>query len=442
MAKSKKITKKDLINEYVKIKKKLGINSKINLITFIKENKLINSKYWFEKNQVKYTDFLIEADKKFVASLPKAQKALLSEQAKRFDPNITKDQCIDDLRAVQEREPLCFISRTTYRNNGSYSDSTWNQHFGTFQEFRRQAGLELTRQQHKLEREIAKHASVDHYENYITSEVMPYLNKYPKNSNKKSHHRKMLVASDIHDKDANRFALSVFIDTCKKTQPDVIVLNGDIADCPEFGKYAKDPRDFSLVERHDFLKNQILKPIRESCPNAQIDYVMGNHEFRILRHLADASPYMKVVLADVMGIRFKDFFCVDEFKINWVSKCDLTAFSYRDAKDQFRANYQIYYGCYIVCHEFDKNLFTMSGTNGHHHQLEAHSSVDIERGSITWMQTPGLCNPDAEYLKNKSRWNMGFIEVDINLKESQVIQTPHLIHEEWAIVNGLYYAEK
>lgn len=438
----KKITKKDLIGEYIKIKKKLGMNTKITRTIFKRESELDINSTTIERLYDTYTIFRVEADKAYLNALPKAQQALLSERAKRYDKDITKEQCIEDLREVQKAQPLSFISRTNYRNDGKYSDATWNQYFGTFQEFRRQAGLELTRQQHKMERDIAKHASVDHYTNYYNSHVLPYMAKYPKSNNKKSHNKKILVASDIHDKDANEFALSVFINTCKRTQPDIIVLNGDISDCPEFGKYDKDPRSFTLVERNEFLRNRILRPIRKACPNAQIDYVMGNHEFRILRHLADATPYMKIMLSDVMGIKFKDFFGVDEFEINWVSKCDLTAFNYTEMKQQFRANYQIYYNCYIVCHEFDRNLFTMSGTNGHHHQLEAISSVDVERGSITWMQTPGLCNTDAEYLKNKSRWNMGFLEVDINTKESQVIQTPHLIHEDWAIVNGLYYESK
>jgi hypothetical protein len=48
--------------------------------------------------------------------------------------------------------------RNYFRNNGRISDATWNRHFGTFEEFKRQAGIKLTRQQHGLERHIAKHA--------------------------------------------------------------------------------------------------------------------------------------------------------------------------------------------------------------------------------------------------------------------------------------------
>lgn len=54
-------------------------------------------------------------------------------------------------------------------------------------------------------------------------------------------------ACDLHDKEIDPFFLRVLIDTTKRAQPDVIVLNGDIFDLPEFGKYTIEDREQELL---------------------------------------------------------------------------------------------------------------------------------------------------------------------------------------------------
>jgi UDP-2,3-diacylglucosamine pyrophosphatase LpxH len=79
------------------------------------------------------------------------------------------------------------------------------------------------------------------------------------------------------------------------------VLNGDIFDLPEFSKYTQDPRHFAPVERIKWV-HQFLNDLREAAPDAQIDFVEGNHEFRLLRHLSEATPALMTVLADLHGM--------------------------------------------------------------------------------------------------------------------------------------------
>ncbi|MCK5345172.1 MAG: metallophosphoesterase, partial [Candidatus Heimdallarchaeota archaeon] len=184
-----------------------------------------------------YGKFKVQAESEFIQHLSKRERALLTEVYKVFDITATKDQCIDDLRKVQKDRQLEFITRTIYRNEGKYSDTTWNRYFGTFQEFRRQAGLELSRQQSQLEKHIAKHASNDHYSDYFTTEVLPYYNKYEKQP-KDGRIKTIMVISDVHDKECDEFTLSVFVDTCIKKQPDVIVFNGDIFDFYDFSRFS------------------------------------------------------------------------------------------------------------------------------------------------------------------------------------------------------------
>ena len=209
-------------------------------------------------------------------------QAILSESAKKYDPTATSDQLVADLRRVQEENPEKFISRNFYRIHGVFSEKTWDCIFGTFLEFRRQAGLELSRNQHQLEKHTAKHASLDTYRDFQETEITPWVGKYEKPSDQ-GRTKTLLIASDFHDKEVDPFVLSVFIDTAKRVQPDIIVLNGDIFDLYEFSRFDKDPRLADLKGRFDFVRESIFQPLREACPNSQIDFTLGNHEQRLLK---------------------------------------------------------------------------------------------------------------------------------------------------------------
>jgi len=400
------------------------------------------TKYQIVKLFGSMQQFLREAEALYLKSLPQSHRALLSERSKKYDGDVSKEDCIEDLRKVYKEAYPSEISRNYYREHGKYSDSVWNAHFGTFLEFRRQAGLQLNRHQHALEKGIAKQASVDHYRNFFITEVMPYHRKYEKKE-LPGFIRTMKIVSDIHDEECDEFALSVFISECERTQPDIIVLNGDIWDCYEFSKYSQDPRQIKIKERFDFIRERLLRPLRKKCPNAQIDFIIGNHEVRILKILADATPNIKVLLSDVVGLKFSDIFGIDEFEINFISKMDLGVFTKKDAREQMKNNYEVYYGLYVVSHEPDSKLMaSMSGTNGHHHAARMESHANLNHGATTWVQTPCLHVKDAEYLKTLSGWNMGFLSVTINLKHRQVTQNIEQIHEDWALIDGIFYERK
>lgn len=431
--------KKDLLNLYKQTKELLKCYEKpLTRREFLEATGMSCTP--IEKEFGTYTNFIEIAEEFFLSKLPKAERALLSERSKKFDPKATAEDCINDLRKLKESFPTKHISRNFYRENGKYSDSTWNSHFGTFSEFRRQAGLELTRHQHKLEQQIAKHASVDHYSKYYSTEVAPYYRKYEK-QHVPTKFKRIMVFSDVHDKECCEFTLEVFLAECGRKQPDIIVLNGDIFDLLEFGSYTNDPRHVDVVGRFTFVHERLFAPLREKCPDAQIDFIVGNHEHRLVRHLADSSPYLRILLSDLMGISFSTVFGLDKYKINFVSKFDLRAFTKKDIEQNLRKNYQVYFDCYCVCHEPDPTLMkAYSGTNGHHHAISIVSGYNPHVGHTTWVQTPAGHVPDAEYLKHISKWNTGFLDVIINTETKEVVQYPRQTHKTWTEIDGIIYS--
>lgn len=207
--------------------------------------------------------------------LIKRGKVPLTEEETIFRENYTKEDCIAELQKLQEENYGKFITRTFYRNETYTSDSTWNRYFGTFDEFKRQARLTLTRAQQQLEKDIARHASRDSY-CVFNDERKGYEGKYLKPNNNRF--KTILVGSDFHDVECDKFFLRTFLDVAQRAQPDVICLAGDLFDLPEFGKYSVDPREWNVVNRIEFVHKNILEPMRKVALNSQIDLIEGNHE--------------------------------------------------------------------------------------------------------------------------------------------------------------------
>jgi predicted phosphodiesterase len=365
------------------------------------------------------------------------QISLLSERAKKYDPDATVEDLIADLRNVQERFPDIFISRNKYRKEGEYSDSTWDCRFGTFKEFRRQAGLELHRGATKIEIDTALHAARDRYRGFFEIEVAPYVGKYEKTDNSKGL-KTILIGSDFHDRESDPFVLSVFIDTARRVQPDVICLAGDIFDLYEFSRFDKDPRQTDIRGRFDFVREEIFRPLREACPRAQIDFLMGNHDYRLIRHMADRTPYLRCLM-DLMGISLSQVFGLDKFQINLVTRADLSAHTPAEFKAEIRKNYKVYYKCFVVDHYGD-NGFQLCGASGHTHKPRLTTNVNELIGNSFWITLGCICNIDLEYVEGLNKYQNGFAMVHIDPETKECIPEPIICTANRALVGGKFYS--
>lgn len=424
---------KKLINKPVPRDRFLRVNRK--------KPEIVNARRIIDEIFGSYTNFMDAGEKRFYDTLPKAERALLSERAKKFDPSITKDQCIEDLRFLQSQHPTKYIVRNFYREEGKYSDSTWNQHFGTFHEFRRAAGLELNRHQHRLEKEIAKHAAHDIYRDFYDREILPYLNAYERPIIHTERYKTMMVSSDWHDIDTDPFMAGIFVDTARRIQPHIIVLNGDVFDCYDSSKYDKDIRDLKIVERFKFIHEKLFAPLREACPDTQIDFILGNHEWRIVNMLANKTPNFRVVLSDLMGLSLADVFGLRKYKINLICKVDLGAFTEKDRQNELRKNYKIYYDSYVVSH-FKDTGHGLSGTSGHCHRPNTETYTNSVRGKCSWVETGCMCYTEAEYVPHRDKWTQSFVIAHIDTLEKTVNQEHIIVAGAQAVVHGIRYERK
>lgn len=365
--------------------------------------------------------------------------APLSETALPKDPTPrSKKECITILRRMAEADPERVITRNYFRVNSTITESVWNAHFGTFDEFKRGAGLKLSRQQHLHEKKIAKHASVDHYRK-LGAERESWGDKYLR-PNKKRFQLGMFC-SDLHDVEIDPFFLRVWLDTVKRAQPDLVCFVGDVLDLPEFGKYGVDPRKWDASGRIKYAHENIYGPTREAAgEDCQIDQVEGNHENRILRVFADSTPALKTVLADLHGFTVQKLFGLDKFQINWVGRADLGVFTEKDIHDELKNNYRVYWDCFLAYHFPDGRNMGMPGVNGHHHNHVVWSQFNKTYGSYEWHQLGAGHRRSAEYCLGE-KWSNGFALVHVDLY-TRSVNIEYVPITDIAVVGGQLYTRE
>lgn len=349
----------------------------------------------------------------------------------------SKEEVISDLRALAVANPERAISRNWYRVHGKYAESAWSKFFGVFFEFKRQAGIVLTRQQHALERQIAKHASTDHYRK-AGAERAEWGDTYVRKDKKRW--QLGVFCSDLHDVEIDPFYLRVLIDTVRRAQPDVLSIVGDGMDLPEFGKYGVDPREWAPMKRINFARDKIARPLRAACSTMQFDWIEGNHEFRLLRHMADETPALKVVLAELHGFDVRKLFKLDEFEINWVGKADLSAWTERDVMNELRNNYRIYWEAFLAYHYPDGRNWGMPGCNGHHHKEQVWPYFSPVYGAYVWRQMGAGHRRNASYTEGE-KWHLGFNLVHIDTHTRSLVQE-YVTIADHAVVGGKLYVRE
>ena len=318
----------------------------------------------------------------------------LYEQQNAYQPEFSREDCIDELLRVQALDPEKWITANWFRNSSNLSEATWGQYFGTWLEFRRQAGLQTNRGQHQFQRQLAKHASVDIYRD-MNSQKLGLDTVYDKKNYGK--YRTFISISDLHDRQCDPFALQVFFAALRMVKPDVVVLNGDLFDMYEFSRWTTDPREMDVVGNITFV-HKILNQVREILPDTQIDFIGGNHELRLLKLLADATPAVRTLLSDLHGMDMGKMLGLDEYSINYVDHTDLAAFTHRDVKKEIEKNYKVYNDSLLFSHYPTAIKYGLPGTNGHHHRFKVWDKVNARIGPYNWVQSGAMQMGRSSYM--------------------------------------------
>lgn len=116
----------------------------------------------------------------------------------------------------------------------------------------------------------------------------------------------IVVLSDIHIPFHDTKAVKCALDFVKNERPDIVVLNGDILDMFMLSRFTKGEGRNPMEEIT--MCREFLKDLREVSRNADIYYVIGNHETRLEHYVLNKAPELASLIEDVFSIiKVSDF---------------------------------------------------------------------------------------------------------------------------------------
>lgn len=215
---------------------------------------------------------------------------------------------------------------------------------------------------------------------------------------------RLLLLSDIHVPYHSEGALKAAVRYGKKLKPDVVVLDGDIADFYRISRFQQDPRKRTMKDEILAVRD-CLSWIRGQYPNARIIFKLGNHDERWDKYIWN---------------RCVELFELDNLQLHNVLEFESLGIERVDDNPIIAGRLPILHG-----HEIGKGIFSPVNpargaflrTNhtvliGHLHRSSSHAESNIWHDETMTWSMGCLCDLTPEYAR-VNRWNHGFAHVDI-----------------------------
>lgn len=229
---------------------------------------------------------------------------------------------------------------------------------------------------------------------------------------------KALVLQDTHVPYHDPIAVRSTIDHGKSQGCNMVVLNGDIADCFAVSFWEKDPRQRDFASEIDIVKH-FLDALRSHFPKARFIYKLGNHEERFIR-------YMMVKAPELLGIPEFDF-------TNLYDLHDMQVV--QDKRPIRLGKLNVLHG-----HEYRfaisnpvnpaRGLFLRTRAHslcGHFHQKSEHNARSVEQKGIACWSTGCLCDLHPDYAPF-NEWSHGFAIVEVDKDGEFEVRNHYIAH--------------
>lgn len=379
----------------------------------------------------------LTAHQKELAKYEKAKKAAAKHQERNrklreryVDDEDLQDELrealVADLLRVYDHPCNPFrgfaASRKRYRELGRYPEILVIDYFGSHQEFLRAAELHDKRTTTKIMNKSARLHSQQQVARYAEEHVLRWHNKYDQGRNARRGQLEVVFGSDFHSDACDPFALRVFVETCRMIQPDFICLGGDLVDFPQMSRHRKLPGHFclSVNDEIQWVRANLFQSLRDACPEAQIDFIVGNHGLRLCSFLADSAPQ----LADLPSLSFAELFALDEYQINLVCRSNFLATTAKARREDVLENWKVY-GESLVAHhgtscakfsaQVELDRFQMSTVCGHTHRPQMYWSNSLGTGALVSVNSGMMAMPSVgrDYMAHPTKWNTSFSRFSI-----------------------------
>jgi predicted phosphodiesterase len=312
-------------------------------------------------------------------------------------------------------------------------DKEWVNAFGTFSNYKIQAGLLPNQSQKQFTNHIVNNSKINLT---IENDLKEYADKFKITNN--ARFKTVLTISDIHSTLADVFTINTFIQASIRTQPSHIVIAGDLWDFSHFSKYNHDPRGHSALDEllwvHDFLTT-----LRKHNLNAEITILQGNHDYRVFKHLCEQSPYFADVLDKFSNITPSKLFKLDELQINYIGSADFANYKESRVKKDSEKNFIVISDTLLVGHYPSVKKHGLPSIYGHHHRFLTTADYNYTYGSFFHVQLGAACIIDASYTEDYQHWTNGFCYTVVDSEKKRVIHDYCDTTGDIALFGGAYY---
>lgn len=378
------------------------------------------------------------------AALRKAAQAARADSLKWLDrlaedpdsADVLQQKMIDDLLRVYNTPHSVFgrtAGRQRYRELGHYAERLVTVAFGTHTQFRAEAGLGDTRTERRGAARAASLRQEHHVRKYYEQHIEPFqLDPYQKFSRKGVH--SVVFASDWHSSRTDPFARRVFLDFVAWASPDIVFFGGDVTEFADFSSHRQFPGhfDMSAADEVEYTRKHIYEPTRKALPNARLITSIGNHEYRLVRYIADRASE----LSGMYGMNLVDLLGLRDMEIGLVCRSNFLAPTSKMRKNDVAENWMILEDCYAMLHgnftgpnanaqHFKR--FQMSGVNGHSHSPSQSYFQSLKVGPCCWTTAPMMAGPAVgyDYVSTPNQWQSGFVYATVDNRTKEVQQ--HII---------------
>ena len=214
---------------------------------------------------------------------------------------------------------------------------------------------------------------------------------------------RVLSLSDIHCPYHEQRAVEAAVKFGKKLKPDVLILNGDIADFYRVSRWQQDPKMRDLKYEMEIVK-ELLSWLRGQFPKAKIIYKLGNHEERWNHYIWNKC----VELWNMEALQLHNVLDFEKFGIQRVDDQPIMV-----GRLPVLHGHELPRGMASPVNQargaFLRTLHTLLVAHGH--RTSTHCEPDMfGRETTTWSQG-ALCDLTPKFARI-SKWNWGFSSIE------------------------------
>lgn len=205
-----------------------------------------------------------------------------------------------------------------------------------------------------------------------------------------------IALGDIHAPFQSNRDLRIAYRVIEDLQPDKIILMGDCIDFYAISSFSREPKRVLQLQNEIDTTKEILGMI-DSLSNAEIVYLMGNHEDRLQRYLM-AHPE----IYNLDNLKLEYLLGLDKLNIKIKAEVKEGDLIYTHGK------YVSKHSAYSVKRELESRAYQISVLMGHTHR-QGMFSITGYKNTVDGYEIGCLCE-DQEYAINPN-WQRGFAVV-------------------------------